>query len=251
MLELLRERSFPASEIVAFASERSVGRELAGGLTVQGLSEESIQGFDLALFSAGGSTSGEWAPRFAQAGAVVVDNSSRWRMSERRAAGRQRGQPRRARRPPRDHRQPQLLDHADGRGAEADPRRGRHRAPRDQHLPGRLRHGQARRGRAARPVPRAAARARHRSRPTPTPTRSPSTRCPTPARFARGRGPHRRGAQADQRDAQDPRRPRDRASPPPACACPSSTATPRRSTCRPASRSRPSARASCSRQRPA
>jgi aspartate-semialdehyde dehydrogenase len=82
MLELLRERAFPASEIVPFASERSVGRVLDGGLVVQGLSEESIQGFDLALFSAGGSTSGEWAPRFAKAGAVVIDNSSRWRMSE-------------------------------------------------------------------------------------------------------------------------------------------------------------------------
>ncbi|HEV7161901.1 MAG TPA: aspartate-semialdehyde dehydrogenase, partial [Solirubrobacteraceae bacterium] len=82
MLQLLRERAFPASEIVPFASKRSVGRELDGGLVVQSLSEESIQGFDLALFSAGGSTSGEWAPRFAQAGAVVVDNSSRWRMSE-------------------------------------------------------------------------------------------------------------------------------------------------------------------------
>jgi aspartate-semialdehyde dehydrogenase len=82
MLELLRERSFPAAEIVPFASERSVGRELEGGLIVQGLSEESIQGFDLALFSAGGTTSGEWAPRFADAGAVVVDNSSRWRMQD-------------------------------------------------------------------------------------------------------------------------------------------------------------------------
>jgi aspartate-semialdehyde dehydrogenase len=80
MLKLLREREFPAEEIVAFASERSVGRELEGGLIVQGLSEESIQGFDLALFSAGGSTSGEWAPRFVQAGATVIDNSSRWRM---------------------------------------------------------------------------------------------------------------------------------------------------------------------------
>jgi aspartate-semialdehyde dehydrogenase len=49
---------------------------------VQGLSQQAVQGFDLALFSAGGSTSGEWAPRFAEAGAVVVDNSSRWRMSE-------------------------------------------------------------------------------------------------------------------------------------------------------------------------
>ena len=82
MLRLLRERDFPAREIVPFASERSVGRELEGGLIVQGLSEESIQGFDIALFSAGGSTSGEWAPRFAQAGAVVIDNSSRWRMSD-------------------------------------------------------------------------------------------------------------------------------------------------------------------------
>jgi aspartate-semialdehyde dehydrogenase len=82
MLELLRERSFPAAEIVPFASERSAGRELEGGLIVQGLSEESIQGFDLALFSAGGSISGEWAPRFADAGAIVVDNSSRWRMQD-------------------------------------------------------------------------------------------------------------------------------------------------------------------------
>jgi aspartate-semialdehyde dehydrogenase len=82
MLRLLREREFPAREIVPFASERSVGRELEGGLVVQGLRPEAIQGFDLAIFSAGGSTSGEWAPRFAEAGAVVVDNSSRWRMSE-------------------------------------------------------------------------------------------------------------------------------------------------------------------------
>jgi aspartate-semialdehyde dehydrogenase len=82
LLALLHERDFPAAEIVPFASERSVGRELEGGLVVQGLSEQSVQGFDLAVFSAGGSTSGEWAPRFAQAGAVVVDNSSRWRMSE-------------------------------------------------------------------------------------------------------------------------------------------------------------------------
>jgi aspartate-semialdehyde dehydrogenase len=82
MLQLLREREFPTREIVAFASARSVGRELDCGLVVQGLTENAIQGFDLALFSAGGSTSGEWAPRFAQAGAVVIDNSSRWRMQD-------------------------------------------------------------------------------------------------------------------------------------------------------------------------
>jgi aspartate-semialdehyde dehydrogenase len=82
MLELLRERAFPAADVVPFASERSVGRELESGLVVRGLSEESVQGFDLALFSAGGSTSGEWAPRFAAAGAIVIDNSSRWRMQD-------------------------------------------------------------------------------------------------------------------------------------------------------------------------
>jgi aspartate-semialdehyde dehydrogenase len=74
----LRERGFPASQVVPFASARSAGREL-DGVTVRELSDETIQGFDLALFSAGGATSGEWAPRFVEAGAVVVDNSSRWR----------------------------------------------------------------------------------------------------------------------------------------------------------------------------
>jgi aspartate-semialdehyde dehydrogenase len=82
MLKLLRERAFPAVEVVPFASERSVGRELDDGLVVRGLDDETIQGFDIALFSAGGSTSGEWAPRFAAAGAVVIDNSSRWRMHD-------------------------------------------------------------------------------------------------------------------------------------------------------------------------
>jgi aspartate-semialdehyde dehydrogenase len=88
MLQLLRERGFPAREVVPFASERSVGRTLEGAgangedIVVQGLGDEAIGGFDLAIFSAGGATSGEWAPRFAAAGAVVVDNSSRWRMQD-------------------------------------------------------------------------------------------------------------------------------------------------------------------------
>jgi aspartate-semialdehyde dehydrogenase len=82
MLQLLRERGFPASEVVPFASERSAGKVLDGGLVVQPLTDETIQGFDVAIFSAGGSTSGEWAPKFAEAGAVVVDNSSKWRMND-------------------------------------------------------------------------------------------------------------------------------------------------------------------------
>jgi aspartate-semialdehyde dehydrogenase len=85
MLGVMRERSFAADEIVPFASERSAGRTIDYGsadLTVVALSDEAIQGFDLALFSAGSAISAEWAPRFADAGAVVVDNSSQWRMHE-------------------------------------------------------------------------------------------------------------------------------------------------------------------------
>ena len=74
----LRERGFPAETIVPFASERSEGREL-DGVPCRVLSDESIQGFDLALFSAGATTSREWAPKFVEAGAVVVDNSSAFR----------------------------------------------------------------------------------------------------------------------------------------------------------------------------
>src|SRR3954451_22588715 len=85
ILGVMRERAFPADEIVPFASERSAGRSIDFGdrhLTVQALSDESIQGFDVALFSAGGTRSAEWAPRFVEAGAVVVDNSSYWRMHD-------------------------------------------------------------------------------------------------------------------------------------------------------------------------
>jgi aspartate-semialdehyde dehydrogenase len=80
MLSLLRERRFPVSEIVPFATERSAGRELNGGLTVRALNDQAdLRGFDIALFSAGGGTSREWAPRFVEAGATVIDNSSAWR----------------------------------------------------------------------------------------------------------------------------------------------------------------------------
>src|SRR4051794_41800106 len=85
MLDVLRERSFPADEVVPFASERSAGRAIPWGdasLTVMPLDDETIQGFDIALFSAGSAVSEEWAPRFADAGAVVVDNSSQWRMHD-------------------------------------------------------------------------------------------------------------------------------------------------------------------------
>jgi aspartate-semialdehyde dehydrogenase len=85
MLGVMRERRFPAAEVVPFASERSAGRVIdygASNLEVQPLSADSIQGFDVALFSAGGGVSREWAPRFGEAACVVIDNSSAWRMEE-------------------------------------------------------------------------------------------------------------------------------------------------------------------------
>jgi aspartate-semialdehyde dehydrogenase len=85
ILELLASRDFPAAEVVPFASERSVGKELrwnGSTLSCRALSEASIQGFDLVLSSAGGSVSAEWTPQLVAAGATVVDNTSYWRMHD-------------------------------------------------------------------------------------------------------------------------------------------------------------------------
>jgi aspartate-semialdehyde dehydrogenase len=79
MLQLLSERSFPADEIVLFASSRSAGTEIDGRV-VQVLDDSAdLSGFDVALFSAGAGTSRHWAARFVDQGAVVVDNSSAFR----------------------------------------------------------------------------------------------------------------------------------------------------------------------------
>ena len=83
MLEILAERDFPASEVVALASERSAGKRVKYGeqsLKVQNLDTYDFAGVAIALFSAGGSISAVHAPRAAAAGAIVVDNSSCWRM---------------------------------------------------------------------------------------------------------------------------------------------------------------------------
>ena len=83
LLEVLAERGFPVDELVPFASERSAGKriEFAGeAVECRPLTDETIQGLDLVLSSAGGSVSSEWAPRLVAAGAVVVDNTSYWRM---------------------------------------------------------------------------------------------------------------------------------------------------------------------------
>jgi aspartate-semialdehyde dehydrogenase len=85
ILELLADRGFPASEVIPFASARSAGRELEwNGTTIvcRELSEDSIQGLDVVLSSAGGAISAEWTPRLVAAGATVVDNTSHWRMHD-------------------------------------------------------------------------------------------------------------------------------------------------------------------------
>jgi aspartate-semialdehyde dehydrogenase len=85
LLEVLAERSFPADEIVAFASERSAGKRVAfngSELECRTLSPDAIGDLDLVLSSAGGAVSSEWAPKLVEAGAVVVDNTSFWRMHD-------------------------------------------------------------------------------------------------------------------------------------------------------------------------
>jgi len=83
MLRVLSERNFPLTELIPVASERSVGKKIyyqGNSLEVLGLSTAVSMAPDLALFSAGGDTSLEWAPKFAEVGTVVIDNSSAWRM---------------------------------------------------------------------------------------------------------------------------------------------------------------------------
>ena len=83
MLRVLAERQFPITELIPVASERSVGKIISWqgkDFAVQSLKQALEQKPDLALFSAGGSTSLEWAPKFAAVGTTVVDNSSAWRM---------------------------------------------------------------------------------------------------------------------------------------------------------------------------
>jgi aspartate-semialdehyde dehydrogenase len=83
MLEVLAKRNFPITELIPVASEKSVGKEIefkGKKYKVVGLQTAVDMKADIALFSAGGETSLEWAPKFAAAGTTVIDNSSAWRM---------------------------------------------------------------------------------------------------------------------------------------------------------------------------
>ena len=83
MIQVLEERNFPVTELIPVASERSVGKEVfykGKKFKVVGMQTAIDMKPNVALFSAGGSTSLEWAPKFAAAGITVIDNSSAWRM---------------------------------------------------------------------------------------------------------------------------------------------------------------------------
>ena len=83
ILEVLEEHNFPFDELLLVASERSAGKKIAykgKEYTVIGLKQAVAEKPDVAIFSAGGGTSQEWAPQFAEVGTIVIDNSSAWRM---------------------------------------------------------------------------------------------------------------------------------------------------------------------------
>src|SRR5829696_821628 len=87
MLQVLAERQFPVDELIAVASEKSLGKEVefkGRKYKVVSMDEAIAAKPAIALFSAGGSTSLEWAPKFAEAGITVIDNSSAWRMDPAR-----------------------------------------------------------------------------------------------------------------------------------------------------------------------
>src|ERR1700741_3058267 len=83
MMQVLAERNFPVTELIPVASERSVGKEVeykGKKYKVVSMNDAIAMKPAVAIFSAGGSTSLEWAPKFAEAGITVIDNSSAWRM---------------------------------------------------------------------------------------------------------------------------------------------------------------------------
>lgn len=83
MLNILAEREFPASEVVALASRKSVGKEVSYGdatLRCKALENYDFRGTDIVLMSAGSTVSSEWSPKIGAMGPVVIDNSSKWRM---------------------------------------------------------------------------------------------------------------------------------------------------------------------------
>ena len=139
MMNILAEREFPADEVVAIASRKSLGQEVSYGdktLKVKALEHYDFSDTDICLMSAGGSVSKEWSPKIAAQGAVVIDNSSAWRydsdvplivpeVNADAVAGFSQEE---------HHRQPELLDRAARRRAQAAARQGEDQARRGRDL---------------------------------------------------------------------------------------------------------------------
>ena len=203
---LLRERSFPADEIVPVRvgplgrAPRSTGARCGCSTTAP-----TSSGFDIALFSAGAGTSREWAPRFVEHGAIVIDNSSAFRRDPEVPLVVSEVNPHALARPPRPDRQPQLLDDAaDGR-AGPDPPRGRDRAAGRRHLPVGVGHRPARRSTSSTAQAHASLHGMEMPAPEIYPDHIGFNVIGAAGNVRRRRRPHRRGAQDDVRDAQDPR----------------------------------------------
>ena len=125
MIRCLEERNFPVKKLKLLASARSVGKTLpfrGQPIAVEELTEDSFKGVEIALFSAGASTSLKFAPAAVKAGCVVVDNSSAYRMDPQIPLVVPEVNPHRIVSTPGHYRQPELFDHPDGGGLEADPR---------------------------------------------------------------------------------------------------------------------------------
>ena len=175
--ELLEARKFPHRRLKFLASGRSAGSRLvfAGReIRVEELTPEAFEGVDLAIGSTPDEVARDFAPWAVDRGCSGGRRKRLLADGSQGAAGRARGESRSARSASRDHRQPELLDHADGRGAQAAARRGPRPARGGQHLSGHQRSRPGRLARAARQHP-GPSRRPDRMRPRRSASRSPST----------------------------------------------------------------------------
>ena len=169
MLKTLAEQDFPSPRSSPSPPAARAGQQVSFGdkkvLKVQNLDKFDFTGWDIGLFAPGAEVSAVHAPRAAEAGCIVIDNTSPVPHGPRRAAGGAGGQPAGlAAIRTRHHRQPQLLDHPDGGGAEAAARSRHGQARRGVHLSVGLRRRQGGDGRAVQPDPRASSSTTRSSR---------------------------------------------------------------------------------------
>lgn len=150
-LEVLTERQLPVDNYYLFASAKSAGKKIdfmGKEHTVIELTKENVTALkgkvDFALFSAGAGVSKEFAPIFAEIGAIVVDNSSQWRMHDDVPPCRARGQPRGREVESRHNRKPQLLHDSGSRCAQTSIRQVRHQAHSVLYLSGSVGRGRCR-----------------------------------------------------------------------------------------------------------